>query len=646
MTELLERRPIFRALLLLAMVGLTILVYASALHGPFLLDDLSNLDTIQRWFAGRADWRTAIDNRSGPLGRPVAMLTFLADAARTGSVDSFAFKPTNLAIHILCGLLAYVLARQIFRRVPTTTRHATLAALFVAAVWLWLPLQVSTVLYVVQRMAQLSALFVFAALIVFMYARQRLERSPDWQAHALLWLAVPVIAGIGALSKESAVLALPLALVFEWTLFTPLGNTPRPRSVRLFFVLTVVLPGIACVAWLLLHPMALQRGYALRDFTFTERLLTEPRILWSYVRTLVFPVGPDMGLFHDNYPVSRSWTTPATTLPAIAAWCVTAIVAVQSRHRAPLVTLGIGFFLVGHALESTVVPLELYFEHRNYLPSFGVVIALVGIGIALAGRLRQPTAEFRRLSVVFAVAVPLLYAAGTWVQAGAWSQGETLFAMQESYNPTSPRLQSTLAARAIEVHDIPAALRHIDLSERYSPASERMTTALWRMIAYCEGGLSVPPSVYDEFDASTSLRISNFAMNYWEKLAQRVEQGCPGIDIHRVAQGGKRWVEHDQGDPHLQNRWRTRYNLARFEAMAGDLVGAEADARKAWIDSDRNSGVGVLVFQLNATLGRRDACVEVLAQLKRTANPGDKDLTEAIDFFQQALDRNEIHAPR
>ena len=67
------------------------------------------------------------------------------------------------------------------------------------------------------------------------------------------------------------------------------------------------------------------------------------------------------------------------------------------------VAFGIAFFLGGHLLESTVLPLELYYEHRNYLPSFG---DLPGIG----GRLPAPSSSRLNAAAMAAGAVVVYFA--------------------------------------------------------------------------------------------------------------------------------------------------------------------------------------------------------------------------------------------
>lgn len=637
-----QRQSLAPALFALAACVLTALIYWPGLHGPYLLDDVSNLEPLKRWLDGALGWRGAVfDNRSGALGRSVSMASFLLDAWLSGNMNSFTFKPTNLLIHILCGLVIWRLLRRLLKHDPSTVRHAEWLAGLLAVTWLWLPLQVSTVLYVIQRMAQLAALFMLLALWAYVTGRERIADGRRGGT-VLVWVAVPLLTLLATLSKENGVLAIPLTMVLELFLFAPLSSQRRPATIKWFFIVFVIMPAVTATAWLLAHAGYITGGYALRDFTLSQRLLTEPRILWSYVQTLLFPVGREMGIYHDNYPISTGLLHPLSTLPALLAWIALAVAAWWARHRSPLFAAGVLFFLVGQSIESSFIALELYFEHRNYLPSVGLLMAVAGVVATLIQQLPTPTKLFQRTGVALLLTVPTLYAAGAWTHVMGWSSDRLFYAMQEGYNPESPRLQSDLTARAMMAGDLPSALYHIDMGERYGPERERITATIWRFLAYCETGHSPPDNLYVQFETRARGEISNFSMLGWELLAGRIERGCPGIQFARLARAGQHWLDQDPGSEIWQNQWRTRYNLARIEAAGGGLVLAEATAAKAWKDSNFNNGIGVFLFQLNASLGHAEKCREILSKLEQAAHGDDYRLNTAVKKFKAALDAGEI----
>lgn len=629
-------RRIAFVLLALAALAVTAEIYGPALHGPFLLDDVANLDPLTGWLSGRYDWQHVVfGNDAGLFGRPISMATFLLDAAVSGSTDSFAFKLTNLGIHLACGLALLWLAWHMFRRWTRTREHAKWFALVLMAWWLWLPLNVDTVLYVVQRMAQLAALFMLLALGCYAAARERIERGQPG-GRWLLWLGVPALTALAALSKENGVLAIPLAFVLELFLFNRAGAR-RPRSIRWFFGLTLGLPVLAGIVFVAVDPKFILGGYASRPFTFGERLLTEPRVLWSYVQTLLVPVGPRMGFFQDNFPVSTGWLHPWTTPPAIFAWLAVAVIGWLWRKGNPLFGAGAFFFLVGQSMESGVLPLEIYFEHRNYLPSFGVLLAVIGTLVWTWQRSPPPTAAFRRIAGALGAVALALLATATWGHVQSWRTAGDFYAAQAVFNPTSPRLQSAIAVQAMNAGDLDAALQHIAIAARYLPPADQAAPAMWSFLAYCRARETPPGPLYTELAGRAQGPISLADMTAFEQVALATVHGCPDVDIPHLRAIMQQWLGSTPSPARAQPVWRTRSDLARLVAQGGDIAAARDLAHRAWIDSGYKNDIGIFLFQLNASLGDVAACREVLAKLQRSYGDGDRKVDDAIVTFRRAL---------
>jgi thioredoxin-like negative regulator of GroEL len=88
----------------------------------------------------------------------------------------------------------------------------------------------------------------------------------------------------------------------------------------------------------------------------------------------------------------------------------------------------------------------------------------------------------------------------------------------------------------------------------------------------------------------------------------------------------------------------SRTALARIVAASGNLEEARSIMQRAWADSRYNSDVGILLFQLNGSLGDVSACRKVLAKLAQQTGRGDRRLDEAVANFRKALAKGEIHA--
>ena len=360
------------------LLALTALVYALGLGGPFLFDDYQNIVFPLAGGIGSvgALWEYLADGVSGPLGRPLALLTFAANAA-LGGIEPLWFKAVNLVIHLGNGVLVLRLCQRLLRAAPEPLAkgQSDVLAGFVAAAWLLHPLQVSSVLYVVQRMTSLSATFCLLGLHAYLHARELQQAAKPAVGRAWLWLATPLCLVLALLTKESGALMVAYLLVIELCLYRLRGRVGR-TDVRAFLGCFLVVPLLAAAVLLVLHPGWLAAGQEFRPFTPFERLLTEARALWFYLSLLLVPDPGAMSLFHDDFAISRGWLDPWTTLPAVCGVLAALVLCLALRRRLPWLAFGIGWFLAGHALESTFLMLEPVQLHRNYLAILGPLLAM------------------------------------------------------------------------------------------------------------------------------------------------------------------------------------------------------------------------------------------------------------------------------
>jgi tetratricopeptide (TPR) repeat protein len=353
--------------LLLSCVG----VYWVGLNGPFLFDDFANLPALLD-YGGVRNFETLrlylLNGIAGPTGRPISLLSFLIDS-NAWPYDPWPFKYTNLLLHLLTGCLLLWLAFRLALKRGWKEMEAGWVAFLIAGFWLLHPLNLSTTLYVVQRMAILSALFSLVGLLAYVHGRAVLATNP---LRGYLWMSAALVIGtlLATLSKENGAVLPALALVLEGTLLS--GDRGR-RPAMVWRAVFLWLPTLALMAYLLYAGIT-GRGYDSRSFTVSERLLTEGRVLVDYLYHWFLPFAPLRGLFVDNYPVSTSLFNPLSTLFAWGGLIAVAAGSLRYRKRYPSLTCAIWFFLAGHLVESTTLSLELYFEHRNYLPAMLLVL--------------------------------------------------------------------------------------------------------------------------------------------------------------------------------------------------------------------------------------------------------------------------------
>lgn len=436
--------------LLLAFACLTVLVYWPALHGGYLFDDdvyfVSNSD-VHVTTLRPGDWIRAALNQAGTNQfRALSMLSFALNYYLTG-LDPFWPKLTNLGIHLVNGLLLFLVLRELFRLWQSTSqREGTDAARLdaiaavVAGAWLLLPINFTGVAYVAQRMESLANLFVLAGLAWHLRARRRefLEGRGGIGLPASL-LACMVL-GLGA--KESAVLLPLYAACVEFALprfRNADGRASKP--VLATYAALLLLPLLAGLAWIstwIFHSFS-----NFRSFSIAQRLLTEPRVFVDYIRWSVLPNINELTFYHDDIKASHGLLDPPTTLAAIVALLALLALALWQRKTRPLFCLGILWFFAGHMLTGTVIPLELVFEHRNYFPSAGLLLAAASL-LALEPGLRLTVAR-----VAIAAGFVAWFAFTTFLRSEEWSDPMRLAYAEALKRPDAPRAQYELARTLI-----------------------------------------------------------------------------------------------------------------------------------------------------------------------------------------------------
>jgi len=420
---------------------LTISVYFPGLSGDYMFDDRANLlqnrllefDTLDLDSLQNA----AYSSGSGALRRPVSMASFALNRYFFG-IDPYSHKVVNLAIHLLTGTALFLLGQMLlqsyrqYRDPEVSDRLVTWLPLAVAGLWLVHPLNLTTVLYIVQRMASLAALFTVCGLILYVTGRRRMLAG----RHGVSWIltGLLVCGGLAVFSKENGVLLPLYMLVLELALFRfRTGNGHFDFRIGVFFLLLVAIPAVVATILLTTHADS-YLDYTGRDFNLQERLLTQGRVLLFYLQMIVMPSIQELGLYHDDIPVSHGLLDPPATLYALMALAGMLLAALVLLGRRPLVSLGILWFFTGHILESTVIPLEMAHEHRNYLADYGILLAL-GSAISQAPLQRAGRVLKTALPILFLV----LFSYTTWLRSEQWSDNINHAVYEALHHPESFR---------------------------------------------------------------------------------------------------------------------------------------------------------------------------------------------------------------
>lgn len=620
----------------------TALAYAPGLNGPFLFDDIPNLRPLADWLDGATGWQEALlGNHSGLLGRPLSMLSFVTNALLFG-MSPFWFKLVNLAIHLACGALVYALMSGLLSLDSRLHNRAPTIALAISALWLLHPMQVSTVLYVVQRMAQLSAFFVLLALIAYVHGRLALERDQLRRGYFLIFFAVPLATLAAVLCKENGALAPLLCAVLELGYFRSSTRRPRPRGVALFFLLGLILPTLAVLAGLILRPDSLLAGYEGRTFTLAERLLSQPRVIMDYMGALLLPRGPALGLYADDFAVSHSLLHPPSTLFAMLGMGALIVVALALRKRAPVVFTGIGFYLAGQAMESTVFPLEMYFEHRNYLPSAGFFLGLVGGGGLLcthAPKLMNKSS--RRLVMGGLLAICALLGVATAARAWVWQSWTTIVEQGARQHPGSVRAQLD-SANILWSQGKFAETR--DLFERLASSDDALARHMGSLTLVkfeCQEFGRVDGAIVDRVGSIAGSKIQLAEMQGFESLSgliRKPEVECQGLGRAQLADILTH-IADSAPQPATQTPvWRTRFTAADLYRRAHRNHEAANQAALAWMSGRADAAVGVVLANLYYLNGDLDSARIVLGDVRKKMMPWDVRNKKLVSELEAAID--------
>lgn len=466
-----------RSLIAVACIlGLTAATYWPGLSGPFVFDDITNIVYVPQLHITELRWDTLEQAalavpQQGPLGRPLAYLSFGLNYYFAG-IQPHYFKITNVAIHLLTAAALFVLSLTLGRRLRDGATASSLpvlyGALIVVAVWALHPLNLTSVLYIVQRMTSLSALFTVLGLLGFVYGRERLLAGKV-SGYPVIVASLTLFGALGTLTKENGVLLFAYAFVIELICYRLAAAPGLEVKTRYFLGALFAIPAILALSMLALKfdSVAGATAYASRPFDLHERLLTEARAIWLYLRLIVVPDTTVLGLYHDDFALSRSLTEPWNTLPAVMGIGALLVLGIGAIRFAPSLAFGILWYFSGHVIESTILPLELVHEHRNYLPAFGVIFAVVHYATHPKLLVYAKPALIYGFLALYVV----LLGSATHTRARHWSSEWNLYTAELRNHPNSSRAHTMLGILYHDNKMYPAAEQEFLQAAALAPTS-------------------------------------------------------------------------------------------------------------------------------------------------------------------------------
>ena len=551
--------------LFLSVIFFTIFVYYPGLKGPLILDDFHNLQPLKYLQTDLFSWIDIIKMMPHGIERPIPSMSFIFNWNLFGD-DVSAFKATNLLIHLLCGLFVFLISKKLITNSCITLDYSkNLVAVWVAAFWLLSPIHVSTVLYVVQRMAQFETLFVLIGIYSYLVGRELLEKE-NIKASVICFIGTFFFFWpLAIFSKENAVLLPFFTAIIE--LFYLNENSPWRKKILRIHLILLLLISIVFIILVFTKSAYLFGAYDVRQFSLYERLLTQSRILFDYIgNILMLPGSSPFGIFHDDYIKSTGLFNPVTTLIAIICWFFILLIPLSGINKKTRIILGgVFFFIAGHLVESSIFPLEMYFEHRNYLPGFGICLS----SGFLINYLYNAT-KLKKCILILSILYLLIALVYTSNRVANWQSWDNIILASEASHPLSRRTNAGLANLYINKGEVGKAIYYLDIADALDDGERHAGVLITKLIAYCKNDQMPDASIFNDIKKISGLSDDFYTLNALDWLTNLIEDKSCGMDsINKIVSSLNKKLETDGALGNRNQKGKIYVYMARMLTVVG-----------------------------------------------------------------------------
>ena len=509
----------------LAILSISIfLAYSNSLHGTWAMDDIVTNKPV-----GIKDIHDFIGFRK------VAYITFLLNQS-IAPFSPINFRLFNILIHILNAALVYVLAyrtiilkfrdpeHQIRKEIYTNNNRGNLSvdaekqafyiALFSSIIFALHPININAVAYIVQRMASLATLFVLLSLICYISAALSGNRLKAY----LLYVLSGIFIVIGIFSKENAMMAIPLILLYDYVFLSRFNRGVFIKRMIIPAIVGIVSIGLASYFlglyttlgdltrfFLDLNKPLTEKGWMAVDVYWTplQHILTEFRVVSRYIFLIFFPLPHFLVFDWWGFSVSKGITEPLTTLLSLLFLLSLFTFSLWKIKRFPFLCFGILWYLVAISFESFLaLGTDLYFEHRNYLPVSGLIIGIVSQLIFSFGAKMKEKMVWATV-IVLCIVLGLL----TFSRNLVWKDSITLWGDTLRKNPSNIRAMMAIGNFYLTLSDMDDAERYYKIVLEKSLHDKRAhffdeSAYSLGMVYLFKGKLHQAKELIDKFDYS------------------------------------------------------------------------------------------------------------------------------------------------
>ena len=493
--------------ILLFFVSLSILIYSNSLNVPFVFDDVSRIQENSQVRIDNLSFtelREAAFGKNSTENRPVANISFALNYYFHQYLLP-GYHVVNIIIHVLTGISLYLFIRTTLYVLKAGKKGSTsesinpsFIAFFAALFWIVNPVHTQSVTYIVQRQNSLAAMFFIMSFLFCIKGRlgQR-EKSSTTKSEKItkkdlqkrkrskikdqsktiplkfgrsfhyLWFGGSALCWILALGCKENAATLPFfVILYEWYFFQDISREWLKRNIKYFLGIFIF---FCLIAVLYLGPdpseMILNnRDYARGEFTFSQRVLTQFRVVIYYLGLLLYPHPSRLRLDYD-FPLSHSLIHPLTTLLSLGAIIGCIVLAFYLAKKDRLISFCIFWFFGNLVIESSFIPLAVIYEHRTYLPSMSVCLLVVLLGFRY---LRQ-----KWVVAGFMCTVVIIFSIWTYQRNMVWKDAVTFWTDNVKKEPNKARPLKNLADALLKEGKFEKAVFHFQEALKMDPKDER-----------------------------------------------------------------------------------------------------------------------------------------------------------------------------
>lgn len=452
----------------LGLLVLCVILFQNSWHNPFVLDDLKkivenpDLLRLDQIFSKLVyPYREPFVIQRNDPSRPMVYLLY-ALAYHLGGGDPFLFHLLNTGVHWLCGVAVFLLADWILEKVREPGQNSSAGAALAAVLFLVLPIQAGTAVYIYGLSDLLSSVFILFSLYAF-------ARYLD---HSRVRDLVGCIASfvLALLSKQSSVMLPALFFLLDLSIFSHWNGRSLKKRVFLYLGLISVSVVYLGFRWIYFGGIGDLEGekflHSQWDYFFVQGVM-----ILKYLGMTWVPLGLsiDHAIKPGDYPdeiQGLAW--------AVLFLGVVGVTFLQRRQKLKnpvnrIVPFSILFYGLCLFPTSSFLPtVDCFVERRVYLANFAWVL-LVGAGMSAA--LESQTLKKRGKQVVFCLSFffILLYSIQTFARNRTFSSQKELWLESLNLYPRNVRALNNLGNIMMEENKLDESVAYFEKALEVDP---------------------------------------------------------------------------------------------------------------------------------------------------------------------------------